>query len=156
MKRLFMLLAMVLMLFVFVSSSWAAGSCIITEDFHMGMRYKTVTFEWTSDASAGTVTKDYWISGILIGIDFLCTNTTEPDDNYDVELFDSTGINDLLDDIGDNISQLDANENQDTWYRTPLTRDGYFRVFMNEKITLSITNAGNSKTGTVVLKLRIY
>jgi len=126
-----------------------AGTVTITEQVHTSM--KKVKFEWTSSTGGsadGTTTNSY--SGLLYrAIISPSTGSAIPATNYDVEVNDSDGF-DILNGFGENSST-----NTDDIFGvsttgaclTPITA-------VSSKLTLAVTDAGNAKTGEVILYIR--
>lgn len=107
---------------------------------------------WTSDAS-GNVTGDTpTIQGTLLRVVFN-PGATAPTDNYDVTLTDPAGI-DVLAGQG---TDLDTATSTDVAPLMPAT-DGTTTTavprVLNDVLSLSISNAGNAKTGEIILYVR--
>ena len=105
-----------------------------------------IVFSWTSNASgaaSGSTTMDY--SGVIYRVVFEPgSGATQPTNLYDVTLTDDDGI-DILDGAGGDLSNTTTEQLQ-----------GLVGVsaVANSKLTLTVSNAGSSKTGTVVVYLR--
>lgn len=110
---------------------------------------------WTSDAS-GNATETVSLSqpGELIGVTFVPgTSGSQPSANYDVTANDAYGV-DTFAGQGANLSNSTATMVQPcipakdgtTTSTTPRPVDG--------AITVAVTNAGNTKSGTIVLWVR--
>lgn len=117
-----------------------AQACTITESFRLGIR--KITFSWTSDASGdvnGTTGSTASIEKVTGTIARLVTNpgATAPTDNYDIVLNDEDGA-DVLGGTG---------ANRDTAVSESLNPN----VLVDNVLTLVVSNAGDSKVGTVVL-----
>jgi len=122
---------------------FAAGVTVTEETFSTMSK---ITFSWTSNASgaaSGATTNNY--SGVIYRIVFEPgSSATQPTDLYDVTLTDDDGI-DILDGAGGDLSNATTDQLQ-----------GLIGVsaVANSKLTLTISNAGDSKTGTVIVYLR--
>ena len=105
-----------------------------------------ITFDWTSNASgaaSGSTTEYY--SGVVYRVVFIPdSGATQPTDLYDVTLTDDDSV-DILDGAGGDLSNSTTDQLQ-----------GLVGVsaVANSKLTLTVSNAGNSKGGTVVIYLR--
>ena len=108
-----------------------------------------VTVAWTS-AADGTYSESFDIAGTITGFE-TDPGATAPTDNYDIVL-NSAGGTDLL--MGGGANRDTAN----TEYFVPLATgsDGGTKMPVScaGTATLSITNAGNAKTGTVYIYFR--
>lgn len=107
---------------------------------------KKITFSWTSSddtgAVSGTTTAEAHDGQILTCVTVPGSGDEEPTVNYDVTLLDEAGC-DVLAGQGANRS------NVTTEYIT-----ASMGCVANDKLELRVANAGNSKTGTVVVFLR--
>jgi hypothetical protein len=120
-----------------------AGTVTVTEETFGTV--KKIKFEWTSAAdgtATGTTTHVYsgevrrWVT--VPGAD-----AAQPTDQYDVAINDEDGA-DILMGFGANRSNVNAEQIIVT---TPV-------VIANDKLTLSVTNAGNTKGGIISLYVR--
>ena len=120
-----------------------AMSCVITEENASPVR--KVKFKWTSAAdgtATGTTTEVY--SGEVARLVTVPDGTTSaPTDNYDVAINDEDGT-DIL---------MGAGANRDT-ANTEQVLASSLGCVANDRLTLAITNAGDTKGGTVYLYLR--
>ena len=114
-----------------------------------------ITFNWTSDSSGdmkegGTTGKGIFTAHGYITNIIYSPGATDPSDNYDVTLLDSDSLDVLR---GQGVDQQNAaGQTYDTKYRSNvLNVDGNYLWFMNENLTLTVANAGDTKTGTVVI-----
>jgi hypothetical protein len=112
------------------------------------------TFEWTSDGSGDAViTTDYAVSGVITRVVFIPSSTAAPTADYDITLTDPHGV-DVLAGLGANLSDTDT---LSTCPGTPLT-DGttvsVVPMFVDGILTLTVSNAGDTKAGTVVVFVR--
>jgi hypothetical protein len=126
------------------AAALAAGTVTSTETRFQLVR--KVVFAWTANSSgAASGSTTHACTGELLRVSVIPgTGTAAPSDNYDIELHDENDI-DLLDGNGANLDSA-------TTY-TFLVSDT-LGVVSNEDIELSITNAGASNTGTVLVYLR--
>lgn len=121
-----------------------ATGVTVTEEIFSTM--SKITFSWTSNASgaaSGSTTMDY--SGVIYRVVFEPgSGATQPTNLYDITLTDDDGI-DILDGAGGDLSNTTTEQLQ-----------GFIGVsaVANSKLTLAVSNAGNSKTGTVIVYLR--
>lgn len=106
---------------------------------------KKLVMNWVSDAAAGTVegtTADKF-SGRLITAQFI-TGSVTPTDAYDVTVKDDQG-QDILGGTGANITVATGKTS------TAISSGLPFCAVKNTTLLLQIANAGNSKTGKVIL-----
>lgn len=124
-----------------------AASVILTEEI-IGV-IKKIKWQWTShtDGKVATTTtnavttKAY--NGEIIRLVTIPDGTTAPTDNYDVKVYD-----------GDNTDALvNAGADRDTT-NTEQVLAANLGVVANDKLTLYVENAGDSKKGTVILYIR--
>lgn len=109
--------------------------------------------DWTSNSS-GTATATVILNGVLLAVVFKPnTSTTQPTDNYDVVVTDPQGY-DILSGLGANLS------NSATTKKCPLiaATDGTTTTAVPGAVagshTVTVTNAGSAKTGTIVFYYR--
>lgn len=140
MKRL--LAAMVLA--AMPSVALAAGSDIVwTTNDNVADNLRLVSGAWTSDDATGAVSEAY--SGVANG--FVCLVVTDPGataptDDYDITITDSDGV----DIMGGTLANRDATATEQA---VPQIGNAYGCRFVAGAFTVNITNAGNSKVGTV-------
>lgn len=104
---------------------------------------KKITFAWTSDGDGdaeGTTTYAY--DGAIIAMMTIPDGTSAPSDNYDVAVNDANG-HDVLFGAGANRDEAT------TEYVTSA-----LGAVAGSTLTVSVSNAGDTKKGTVVLWLR--
>lgn len=111
---------------------------------------KTVIASWTSDASgdaSGTCTP---IAGKVIkGV--TDPGAAAPTDNYDIVLTDADGINILAQSVDDLLNRDTANT-EEIYFPIELgTNAGLIFPVVNGAITFTVSNAGDTKTGTIKL-----
>lgn len=119
-----------------------AGTVVVTEE-RFGT-VKKVVFAWTCDASgnADAVTLGAYSGAIERLITIPGAAGAAPTDNYDVVVNDDT--TDVL---------MGAGANRDT-ANTEQVLASSLGCMANDVLTLGITNAGNAKSGTVILFIR--
>lgn len=108
------------------------------------MPIRKIKFAWTSDASGdatGTTTKSY--TGELLRLITVPDGTSAPTDDYDITITDEDGV-DVL--IGQGANRDTANTEQ--------VIASSLGCVANDKLTLTVANAGNAKKGTVYLYVR--
>lgn len=120
-----------------------AGTVTITESRSGSV--KQVGFVWISSAGGaadGTTTYPY--DGKLIGLTTIpAGGGSAPTDNYDVAITNASGFDVLL----------GAGANRDT-ANTEYVADASLGATPPSVLTLAVTNAGDTKGGTVVLYIR--
>jgi hypothetical protein len=124
-----------------------AGS-ITTTTSRLGA-YTKYSLAWLSDASGNVSANSVSVkTGELIQVTFIPgTGGTQPSDAYDMTIADVNGV-DVLGGGGANLSQTTI-----TTVACPIST--YFRRHFEEgTLTPSISNAGNAKTGTIVILVR--
>lgn len=117
-----------------------AGSVITSETKHRSL--KQVKFAWTSSAggAADSTTTEHYTGAI---IDAVFLQGTTPTTAYDVVITDGNSV-DVLNALGANI------DSSATLHKT--YKDGLGAV-VESKLTLAVTNAGNAKSGTIILTI---
>lgn len=114
----------------------------------LSMRRTAVT--WTSDDTTGAVsgTSTYVFSGLFWGIT-TDPGATAPTDNYDVCVTDDLGVELLGGTAGS--SSTDGNGmNRDT-SNSEFAQASPYPMPIDGTITLTLTNCGNSKQGTIYI-----
>jgi len=106
---------------------------------------KKIVWSWTSDAAGlASETTVNAFDGVLLGLTTIpAPGGAAPTDDYDVAVTDSAG-HDVL---------LGAGANRDTANTEHVTGASLAGVAASP-LTLTVTNAGNTKTGTVILYVR--
>lgn len=100
-----------------------------------------ITFAWTSSAGgAADATTTYTYNGEVVRV-LVVPGGTTPSDLFDVVITDNNSV-DVLYGQGANCSNAS----------TTVIQGGGFVV--NTKLTLAVTNAGNAKTGTIIVQVR--
>lgn len=113
-----------------------------------------IVLAWTSDASGNVSgTPSTVITGTILKVTFIPSESVAPTANYDVTLLDDAGI-DVLAGQGANLS---ATAETSVCPGVPL-RDGtttsVVPCVVSEALNLVVANAGNAKSGQVVLFVR--
>lgn len=146
-------IALIILLVVALSTNvFAAGSaCTAVVERVDNLRF--VHWSWTSDDATGAVTcsgkGSVYMSGMILGIKFTPAAATVPDDAYDVVLNNATGA-DVAMGVGANVTNDDSLTTQ---WKTPENTSGNNVILYKETISPAVTNAGNSKTGTITMVL---
>lgn len=109
---------------------------------------KKITFAWTADtgANAGKATKttaSVYSGEVIRLVTVPGTGDDAPDDNYDVAINDEDGTDVLM----------GAGADRDT-ATTEQVLASSLGCVANDKLTLSVTGAGDTKKGTVYLYIR--
>jgi hypothetical protein len=120
-----------------------AGTVTTTEKVVGGV--KKVTFAWLSSAGgAADATTTQVYDGKVIGLTTVPAGGADaPTDNYDVAVNDADG-HDVL---------LGAGANRDT-ANTEHVADASLGAVAHSKLTLAVTNGGDTQQGTVILYIR--
>lgn len=118
-----------------------AGTVVTTEVTHATV--KKIIFAWTSSAAgAADATTTAAYDGKLVTL-ITDPGATAPTDNYDVVVTDADG-HDVL--VGQGANRDTAN--------TELVAESLLGAVAGSKLTLAVTNAGDSKVGEVILYIR--
>lgn len=129
-----------------------AGSISLTETKHGVIRRTALA--WTSDGSGdvnGTTTA---LCGAIVRVEFIPgAGGVQPSALYDVTLLSASGI-DLLAGQGANLSNSAASQVAPACPFTDGTTVSIAPPQVNEAVTLVVANAGNAKSGTVVIYTR--
>lgn len=125
---------------------------------------RSITLAWTSDAS-GDVTYELvgsgkvsgsgnYVSGYLERVIFVPgAGGVQPTDLYDVTIIEENGL-DVLAGQGANLSQSSASHVKPSVPMTDGTTTSTAPIALDNILTLNVSNAGNAKSGTVILYLR--
>jgi hypothetical protein len=118
-----------------------AGTVTVTE--HASRSVKKIIWAWTSTSggAAGDVTTREYI-GKLVGLTTI-PGAAAPTDNYDIVVTDEDG-HDVL---------LGAGANRDT-ANTEHVAETSLGAVAGSTLTLAVTNAGDTKVGTVILYIK--
>lgn len=122
-----------------------AGTVVTTEE-RLGNVHK-IKFAWTSSAGgAADATTTYYYTGSVIQVAQIPgAGGAQPSADYDVTVTDNDGVDVLVSNGGD-IS------NAATTLHVVANELG---SVANSKLTLAVTNAGNAKSGTTILYLKV-
>ena len=105
---------------------------------------KKIAFAWTSDGSGdATVTTTEVYTGEILRLITVPDGTSAPTDDYDVVINDEDGTDVLI----------GAGANRDT-ANTEQVIASSLGCVANDKLTLVVSNAGDTKKGTVYLYVR--
>lgn len=101
-----------------------------------------VAIAWTSDAAGSAQGTNLAVVGLIHRIEFVDDATDTPTANYDVVITDEYG-SDVLNGAGSNVTSPPTLATPDP----PIAVQGLH--------TVTVTNAGNAKSGTIVLYIRL-
>jgi len=124
---------------------WAAGSAMTFTEVTHGT-VKKVKVAWTSDDTTGAVsgtTTNVYSGRILGAITVPGAGGVQPSNLYDIAVNDSDSVDVAL---GALIDRSNA--------ATQFVAEASMAGLASSKITVSVTNAGNSKQGTLYLYIR--
>lgn len=121
----------------------AAGTVTTTEVRHGSV--KKIVFAWVSGSGgeAATGSTTYGYDGEVIGLTTIPSGAAAPTDDYDITVADAGG-HDVL---------LGAGQNRDTVNTEHVARASLAGA-ADSILTITVTNAGNSKAGTAILYVR--
>lgn len=139
MKKLALAIIFVLMAF---NSALGAESC--TQTLIGDGAYKIMQLVWVTDGSGNFTATDtgFDIDGMVILAETIPSATAAPTNLYDITLNNSSGI----DVFGGALNNRSSTTAQQTM---PLMNGNYTGVSVMGKLTFDVTNAGNSKGGTL-------
>lgn len=123
----------------------AIGTATVTETRHTSV--KRIHWDWasTSDNEGATKQTTYAYDGLLERVAFIPDPaTTTPTTGYDVTITDSDGV-DVLAGLGADLAVTGT---------VVKTHANGLTAVAGSKLTLNVSNAGNSKGGIVILYLR--
>ena len=124
-----------------------AASVTLTEE-RLG-HVKKITWAWTShtDGKVATATANaattYTYTGELIRLVTVPDGTDAPTDNYDIMVYDA-----------DSVDALMAGGQNRATATTQQVAAANLGIVANDKLTLYVENAGNTKKGTIHLYIR--
>lgn len=115
---------------------------------------RKVIADWTSDDTTGAVsgTTDKVVGELIKGV--TDPGSAAPTDNYDIAITDEEGV-DVLGSSVSSLANRHTTSTQCVYFNltdgamTPLPIGAYPVVC--DKLTIAVTNAGNSKTGQIIL-----
>ncbi len=121
----------------------ATGTVTVAEERLGGL--KKITWAWTSTAggAASEVTTYPYTGSIERMVTVPAAAGGAPTDDYDITITDEDGV-DVLSGAG---------SNRDT-ANTEQVAAANLGAVANDKLTLNVSNAGNAKSGTVILYVR--
>lgn len=113
------------------------------------------SYAWTSDASGNV---DQYttsiINGTLVNIEVIpASGGSAPSANWDLVIKDGGGF-DILSGGGANLSAAAATRLKPHFVQTVSAVDYPFEVSVYEALQVLVTNAGNAKSGTIVIYVR--
>ena len=126
-------------------------ACTITENTHAGV--KLIKFAWTSDAAgAATGTTTYCYDGLIQTVVTVPgTVADKPTDDYDIVLTDNNSIDQLFG-YGANRDQTATETITRGWISATVATT--LGSVTSSKLTLTVANAGDTKSGTVYVWIR--
>ena len=139
MKKLFLTIVMFLAM---VSVGYGAGTC--TQDWAEHGAMKIATLTWTTSAGGvftSTATSKS-INGFVVMVETNPDGTAVPTVDYDITLLNSGGADIMGGTLADR-------SNTATEMAMPLIGTIYTGIAVQGGLTLTVSNAGNSKIGTV-------
>lgn len=127
----------------YADEALAAGTVTVTEERIDSV--KKISFAWVSNGSgAADGSTTYYYNGEVLRFVFIPSPSVTPTALYDVTMKDSDGV-DIFDGEGSNLSASTSYQVQGL---------ANFSAVANTKLTLAVTNAGDSKQGTVIVYIR--
>lgn len=144
MKR-FLTLALIL----FCCASYAAGTATIT--YSETRTVKSVTFSWVSDATGDSAGTSLKLSGQILRVVFKPSATAQPTNAYDITISDEDGL-DILATLGGDLSNTTATQVLPCVTNGTAGNSG--AIAFDSTLTIAVSNAGDTKAGTVVIYYR--
>jgi len=144
------LVIVALILLLIPSLVWAAGSVTDSGKVKYSNSVSVLTFTWVGAASGGAVTATASTVPIDGYVFMVVTNPgdTAPQDNYDLTLKDSDGV----DIMGGELTDRDTANSEQAFPLMDGSTDFFGKRFVAGTLTLGVTgNNVNSATGTVVV-----
>lgn len=125
-----------------IGNAWGAESC--TQSLIGAGTYKIMQMVWVTDAAGNFTATDtgFDIDGIVLLAETIPSSTVAPTNLYDIVLNNSSGIDVFGGALG-NRSSTTAEQTM------PLMNGNYTGVSVMGPLELDVTNAGNSKSGTI-------
>lgn len=129
-----------------------SGTATMTVDHQDGVAVResaqlySLEIAWTTDSGGNAVLEtDHDFHGMIMGYKSVpATGGTKPTDNYDILIEDEAGV-DLIDN-----DTVDA----DAASKVSLVTDTTPPIPIVDQLTITITNAGNAKAGTLIIYVR--
>lgn len=114
-----------------------------------------IEFAWTSNASgAATMALTENVNGALMQVQFVPgSGGSQPTNEYDATLTDENG-QDVLAGLGANLSNANKTRVTPGVLASDGTNNSVVPFVLCEPLTLTIANAGDTKTGKVILYVR--
>lgn len=114
-----------------------------------------ISLVWVSDASAGTVTQNTpVIVGTLLDVRYIPgTGGVQPSNGYAITLKDPIGT-DILNGTASSLSNSASTKVFPGQTITDGTTPASFPYILNDVLVFALTGGGNSKSGTVVLRVK--
>lgn len=130
-----------------------AGSSMTFVYYELGDSIRKLVATWTSDDTTGAVSgTTKTIIGRLIKTVTDPSGTAAPTDNYDIDLTTDDSVNPLAACSTTSLNNRSTSATQEVYH---LLTDGAAPIAMHpavmSPVTIAITNAGNSKEGTVTI-----
>jgi hypothetical protein len=125
------------------------------EDGPLAARGTTkITLGWTSIADGSAAGTTERVTGEIVRVVFIPgTGGDKPSDNYDLTLLDENGV-DVLSGLGANIDADAVSEKSPGMTCSDGTNVRAVHRTVSDALTLALTNAGNTKSGQIVLYVR--
>jgi hypothetical protein len=134
------------------------GTVTVTPSFVESLRKATdrvsaIEVAWTSDSS-GNATVDFDLNGTILAAEFVPGTTgSQPTDQYHVVINDPYGVDSLCG-LGANLSNSTKTKKTPILTGTDGTNTTYFPNCVAGTHSLSVSGAGDTKSGKVVLYMR--
>lgn len=133
-----------------------AGTMTCTLDARTGSGVRVLTVAWTSDASGNATGTTPVLIGRLVKAITVPSVSAAPTDNYDIAMTDEQGV-DVLAGVQSTLANRDTANTEQVYFLvldaalTPLAQSVH--PLVANALTISVTNAGNAKSGTIYLYL---
>lgn len=127
---------------LFTLAAYGVGTVRESESPPSSSPLERFEFAWTSDSNGDVNDTAFGHQGYLERVTFVPSSTAQPSDLYDLSLLDSDGV-DILDGAGSNLSNSVSSS---------FVSDPPMPVL--GAIYPTISNAGDTKSGTLVLCIR--
>lgn len=131
-----------------------AGSAM-TFAYHSLGSIRKVVIDWTSDDTTGAVsgtTSKAIIGRLIKGV--TDPGSAAPTDDYDIVITDPEGVN-VLGNCVANLTNRDTANSEEVYFlvsnKAATDPGGNLHPVVSDKLTISVSNAGNSKTGQLIL-----
>lgn len=133
-----------------------AGTMTCTLDSRAGSGVRVLTVAWTSDASGNATGTTPVLIGRLVKAVTVPSASVAPTDNYDIAMTDEQGL-DVLTGVQSTLANRDTANTEQVYFLvldaagTPLAQSVH--PLVANALSISVTNAGNAKSGTLYLYL---